>query len=195
MNHTLLRRIVIALAFAGLVFGAPLMLAYEAGASAGHPANVSLKVAEQRAAQAVAHQTSIEQTEGTAAPNPVSLLSPLLGVMQTGAAVGPGIVSGVAVTGVSSIPIPAATSSQIDNTIVQIAGEMAQYGPPALQQVQQEIAPLACLNQPINAGVTAFANATDTITNELATAIDPLNVTLQQVATLGQSFEEPAVSC
>jgi hypothetical protein len=197
MKHTMMRRICSALAIAGLVFGAPLVLAYEAGASPGHAGatTVSLKAAEQRATAAIAHQTSIERTENAASPNPVSLVSPIVGVMQTGAAVGPGIVSGVAVTGVSSIPVPAATSSQVDTAIVDVAGAIAQYGPPALQQVQAAIAPLACLNSALNAGITDFADATDSVTNALATVIDPLNVTLQQVATLAQSFEEPAPSC
>jgi hypothetical protein len=197
MKHTLLRRMVIALAIAGSVFGAPLIWAYEAGASPSHTTatTVSLKAAEQRAVQAITHQTSIERTENTASPNPVSLVSPIVSVMQTGAEVGPGIVSGVAVTGVSSIPVPAATSSQIDTAIVNVAGAMAQDGPPALQQVQQAIAPLACLNSALNAGITEFVNTTDSVTNTLAAVIDPLNVTLQQIATLAQSFEEPDAAC
>jgi hypothetical protein len=195
MSHTLGKRIVIALAIAGSVFGAPLIWAYGAGASPNHSASASLKAAEQRATQSIARQTSIERAESASSPNPVSLLSPVVGVMQTGAAVGPAIVSGVAVTGVSSIPVPGAVSSQIDNAIVAASGAMAKYGPLELAQVQQAIAPLACLNAAINSGITEFANATDDATNALASVIDPLNVTLQQVATLAQSFEEPAVSC
>jgi len=191
MKRRMTRRICIALAVAGSVFGAPLVLAYGAQAS---PAAVSLKQAEQQAAQAIAHQTSTERAENTATPNPVTVVSPTVGVLQTGSAVGPGILSGVAVTGVSALPVPAATSSQIDTAIVGAAGAMAQYGPPALQQVQQDIAPLACLNSALNAGITEFVNATDSLTNATAAVIDPLNVTLQQIATLAQSFEEPAPS-
>jgi hypothetical protein len=195
MKRRMTRRICIALAVAGSVLGAPLLLIYAAEASPAHPATVSLKAAEQQAAAAIGHQTSIEQTENTASPNPVTVLSPIVGVLQTGSEVGPGIVSGVAVTGVSALPVPAATSSQIDTAIVDAAGAMAQYGPPALQQVQQAIAPLACLNPALNAGITQFVNTTDSVTNALAGVIDPLNVTLQQVATLAQSFEEPATAC
>jgi len=182
------------LAVAGSVFGAPLVLTYAAQASSAHPGTVSLKQAEQKAAQAIALQASTERAQNPGSSNPVTVVSPTVGVLETGSAVGPGILSGVAVTGVSALPVPAATSSQIDTAIVGAAGTMAKYGPPALQQVQQNIAPLACLNSALNAGIGEFGNTTDTLANATAAVIDPLNVTLQQIATLAQSFEEPAPS-
>jgi hypothetical protein len=194
MKH-LMRNVLIAIAIAGSVFGAPLILAFAAGASSNHPAVASLKGAEQRAAAAIAQRTSSEKAANAASPNPVSIVSPIIGVMQTGAAVGPGILSGVLVTGVSAIPVPAAMSSQIDTAIVSAAGTMAADGPPALEQIQAGIAPLACLNSVLNDGVTEFANTVDGLTNATATVIDPLNVTLQQITTLAKSFEEPAVPC
>jgi hypothetical protein len=125
-------------------------------------------------------------------------VSKTLGVFATGSAAGPGIIKGVAVTIISSQQLPAPLNkgqAAFATVINQLSNEISTNGPAGIAQLQAALAPLACANPAVDAGLAAFADALDAGAIKFGSLIQPFDLSAHQTATLVRSFEAPAVKC
>jgi hypothetical protein len=135
----------------------------------------------------------------TAHPPPrVAVVSRVLDTFETGSRVGPGVINGAvnAVVSSQSLPPPAdQVQAALQHTSTQLAGTISTAGPQGIDQMRAVVAPAACANALLNAGLQGFANATDEAAAQLGATIQPADRSLHQIAGLARSFQEPVSPC
>jgi hypothetical protein len=72
---------------------------------------------------------------------------------------------------------------------------MSTAGPQGIDQIRRVVAPAACANAAVDAGIQAFANGLDGVVTLLAPAIQPVDRTIHQTAGLVRGFQEPVTTC
>ena len=78
---------------------------------------------------------------------------------------------------------------------VDLGAQITKQGPVAIDAFRRAIAPMACANPAINAGIEAMASGLDAASVGLGATIAPLDVTAKEVATLLRGFEAPPTGC
>jgi hypothetical protein len=173
-------------------------LAAVAGVAAGSVAAMTLGGASAlpSAAPAPVHP-EVSVTAAAATVPRVAVISKLLDAFATGAAAGPGVINGLVATVVGSQHVPPpgdAVQSAAIQTVVDVGAQITQQGPAAIDAFRQAIAPMACANPAINAGIEAFAGGLDAVSG-LGATIAPLDLTATEMATLLRGFEASPETC
>jgi hypothetical protein len=146
-------------------------------------------------------------TGAVAAPSPVRAqadgpatvagLSKVLDAFETGSAAGPGVINGVVVTVLGSQAFPP-PGDQVQAAVIQgfvaVGTQMTTQGKAGIAQMRDAIAPLACANPAINAGIDVLAGGLDQVADTGA-PIAPFDLTAAEMATLFRSFKAPATAC
>jgi hypothetical protein len=173
-------------------------LAAVAGVAAGSVAAMTLGGASASPSAAPAPYLDGVAVTAAAATTPrVAVISKLLDAFATGAAAGPGVINGVVATVVGSQHVPPpvdAVQSAAIQTVVDIGTQITTQGPAAIDAFRQAIAPMACANPAINAGIEAFAGGLDAVSG-LGATIAPVDVTTAEIATLLRGFEASPEAC
>lgn len=135
-----------------------------------------------------------EPAPNGADPDGVTGLAELLDALETGSTVGPGVINGVVLTLVGSQALPPpgdevqAAAIEATTTIGQ---QISTLSPDALDQLRDLIAPLACANSSMNAGINALAEALDQGSEAFGDALQPFDLTAQQMATFLRGLQSP----
>jgi hypothetical protein len=139
-------------------------------------------------------------TEDPAPPARVAGVSYWLDAFETGARVTPGITNGLVSTVLSSQQLPPPLGqgqAEVLQAISDAAVNASVSGPAAIEQLRAALAPLACANPQINAGVAGFADGLDGLVTAIGPAIEPLDRTISQLSALIRASQEtgPAPTC
>lgn len=130
-------------------------------------------------------------------PPAVAGLGKVLDAFSTGAAAGPGVVNGIVVTvvGSQSLPPPA---DQVQSAILQgfteIGAQIKENGQAGVEAMRQGLAPIACANPAINAGIEGLASAFDSFA-ALGAPVAPFDLTAAETAVLLRTLQAPEAAC
>ena len=126
-------------------------------------------------------------------PDRVAGVSYWLDSFETGARVMPGITNGLVTTVLSNQQLPPPLDqgqAQALQAISDAAVNLSVAGPEGIDQLREVIAPLACANPGINAGIEAFSGGLDGLVAALGSAIQPLDRTISQLSALVLASQE-----
>ena len=130
-------------------------------------------------------------------PPTVAVFTKLLDAFSTGAAAGPGVINGIIATVVGSQAFPP-PGDQVQQAIIQgfeeAGAQMKSNGQAGVEQMRDAIAPLACANPAVNAGIEALAQGFDAFA-ALGAPVAPFDLTAAETATLLRSLQAPETAC
>jgi hypothetical protein len=130
-------------------------------------------------------------------PAQVAGLDKLLDAFNTGSAAGPGVVGGVVATVVGSQAFPP-PADQVQLAIItgynELGAQIKTNGQAGVAAMRDALAPLACANPAINAGLEAFAEAFDGFA-AMGAPVAPFDLTAAEAAVLIRSLQAPEIAC
>lgn len=130
-------------------------------------------------------------------PSRVAGLSYLLDGLQTGSAVGPGVLYGV-VTTVAGRPLPGpagTAQNELINAGAKAVRTMSTSGPAEIVKLRGDVEFLAVYNAYSNALMEMGADQTDAFATQFSDAIQPFDTTAHQMATIFRQNEEDESAC
>ncbi|MDQ3293542.1 MAG: hypothetical protein M3527_03710, partial [Actinomycetota bacterium] len=131
-------------------------------------------------------------------PDRVAAVSEVLDAFATGSTAGPGVIGGIARAVVGSQPVPPPgdqVQAALLDAIIQAGSQISEQGPPSIDAFRAAVAPLACANPAINAGLEALADGFDQSAADFGPTIAPFDLTAVETASFLRGLEAPEVPC
>lgn len=135
---------------------------------------------------------------GAAEPDRVAVVSEILDAFTTGSQAGPGVIGGIARTVVGGQPVPPPgdqVQATLLETVIEIGAQISEQGPPSIDAFREAVAPLACANPVINAGIEALADGFEAAADDFGAAIAPFDLTAVETATFLRGLTAPETAC
>jgi hypothetical protein len=130
-------------------------------------------------------------------PAKVSGLTKTLNAFETGSAVGPGVMFGIAVT-VLGQPLPGPLGDaqrQLLTAGATAVQTISTQGPAGIEQLRSAVEMFAVYNDYANLVMQAGADNVDAFSTQFGQAIQPFDLTLHQIATIIRTDEEQQTPC